>query len=194
MTELSTARTTTRSREDDHIGLMSRTLRELSGFTTMVFELIQNADDTETATCLRFDVREEALIVEDDGGFTDCGRQDLGVHSCPFLAERDHRCDFHSFRLFSSADKRRRQNTTGAMGIGFTSVYQVTDRPELISGRLHWVIDETREQNERIFETELDAPHVGTRFVLPWATDPKSEFRVRAEVAAAPADVHEQLL
>jgi hypothetical protein len=194
MTALGTARTTTRSREDDHIGLMSRTLRELTGFTTMVFELIQNADDTETATCLRFDVRDEALVVEDDGGFTDCERQDLGVHSCPFLAERGHRCDFHSFRLFSSADKRRRHNTTGAMGIGFTSVYQVTDRPELISGRLHWVIDETKEQNERIVETALDVPHVGTRFVLPWATDPKSEFRIRAEVAAAPADVDEQLL
>ncbi len=194
MTALGTARTTTRSREDDHIGLMSRTLRELTGFTTMVFELIQNADDTETATCLRFDVRDEALVVEDDGGFTDCERQDLGVHSCPFLAERGHRCDFHSFRLFSSADKRRRRNTTGAMGIGFTSVYQVTDRPELISGRLHWVIDETKEQNERIVETALDVPHVGTRFVLPWATDSKSEFRIRAEVAAAPADVDEQLL
>src|SRR3954452_23651330 len=102
MADVVAARTTSRSREDDHIGLMSRTLRELTGFTTMVFELIQNADDTETATCLRFDVRDEALVVEDDGGFTDCERQDLGVHSCPFLAERGYRCDFHSFRLFSS--------------------------------------------------------------------------------------------
>jgi hypothetical protein len=194
MTELSTARTTTRSREDDHIGLMSRTLRELTGFATMVFELIQNADDTQTATCLRFDVRDDALVVEDDGGFTDCGRQDLGVYSCPFLDEYGYRCDFHSFRLFSSADKRRRENTTGAMGIGFTSVYQVTDRPELISGRLHWVIDETKDQDDRILETELDTPHPGTRFVLPWAVDPTSEFRVRAAVAAAPADVDEQLL
>src|SRR5919197_1254492 len=145
MTELGTAPTTTRSREDDHIGLIGRTLRELTGFTTMVFELIQNADDTQTATCLRSDVRDEALVVEDDGGFTDCGRQDLSPHSCPFRDEHGYLCDFHSFRLFSSADKRRRENTTGAMGIGFTSVYQVTDRPELISGRLHWVIDETRE-------------------------------------------------
>jgi hypothetical protein len=194
MSQLGTARTTTRSREDDHLGLMGRTLRELTGFTTMVFELIQNADDTETATCLRFDVRDEALWVEDDGGFTDCGRQDLGVRSCPFVAERGHMCDFHSFRLFSSANKRRRENTTGAMGIGFTSVYQVTDRPELLSGRLHWVIDETKEQDERIVETELDAPHAGTRFVLPWAFDSTSVFRVGAEVAAAPADVDEQLL
>jgi hypothetical protein len=194
MTELGTARTTTRSREDDHIGLMSRTLRELTGFTTMVFELIQNADDTQTASCLRFDVRDDALVIEDDGGFTDCGRQDLGPHSCPYRDERGYLCDFHSFRLFSSADKRRRENTTGAMGIGFTSVYQVTDLPELMSGRLHWVIDETEEQNERIIETELDVPLAGTRFVLPWAHDPTSEFRVRAAVAAAPADVDEQLL
>src|SRR3954454_23001643 len=193
MTELHAPIATPRSREDDHIGLISRTLRELTGFTTMVFELIQNADDTQKARCLRFDACDDALIVDDDGGFTDCGRQDLGPHACPYLEVHDHRCDFHSFRLFSSADKRRRQNTTGAMGIVFTSVYQVTDRPELISGRLHWVIDETKEQNERIVETELDVPHVGTRFVLPWATDPDSEFRVRAEVAPAPADADEQL-
>lgn len=173
---------------------MSRTLRELTGFTTMVFELIQNADDTQTASCLRFDVRDDALWVEDDGGFTDCERQDLGVHSCPFLEAQGHRCDFHSFRLFSSADKRSRQNTTGAMGIGFTSVYQVTDRPELISGRLHWEIDETKPQDDRIIETELQAPHRGTRFVLPWARDPSSEFRVRAAVAPAAADVDHQVL
>jgi hypothetical protein len=104
-------------------------------------------------------VRDEALWVEDDGGFTDCGRQDLGVYSCPFIEESDgDPCDFHSFRLFSSANKRRRENTTGAMGIGFTSVYQVTDRPELLSGRLHWVIDETQPQDDRIVETELETP------------------------------------
>jgi hypothetical protein len=194
MTGLGTAPTTTRSRAADHIGLISRTLRELTGFTTMVFELIQNADDTETATWLRFDVRDDALVVDDDGGFTNCGRQDLSPYACPFHNEHGFLCDFHSFRLFSSADKRRRENTTGAMGIGFTSVYQVTDRPELMSGRLHWVIDETREENERIVETELDAPHAGTRFVLPWAFDAESDFRVRAEVAAAPTDVDEQVL
>jgi hypothetical protein len=60
MTELSAARTTTRSREDDQIGLMCWTLRELAGFTTMVFELIQSAGDMQTATCLRTDVRDES--------------------------------------------------------------------------------------------------------------------------------------
>ena len=103
----------------------------------------------------------DALVVEDDGGFTDCGRQDLGVYACPFLDEHGYRCDFHSFRLFSSADKRRRENTTGAMGIGFTSVYQVTDRPELISGRLHWVIDETKDQDE-------PNPRDRARHASPW--------------------------
>src|SRR3954452_19134320 len=101
MADVVAARTTSRSREDDHIGLMARTLRELTGFTTMIFELIQNADDTKTATALRFDVRDEALVVEDNGGFTDCGNQDLGPHECLFLDKHEYRCDFHSFRLFS---------------------------------------------------------------------------------------------
>lgn len=182
------------SREDDHLGLIRRALVELTGYGAMAFELIQNADDTQRATWLRFDKRNDALWVEDDGGFSDCERQDLGPDRCPFRAERGHRCDFHSFRLVSGADKRSRENTTGAMGIGFTSVYQVTDRPELISGRRHWMIDETQPQDDRIEETELDPPHAGTLIVLPWARDPQSEFRARVQVAPAPPDVEDQVL
>lgn len=182
------------SREDDHLGLIRRTLVELTGYGAMAFELIQNADDTQRSTWLRFDIRDDALWVEDDGGFSDCERQDLGPDQCPFRADRGHRCDFHSFRLVSGADKRNRDNTTGAMGIGFTSVYQVTDRPELISGKRHWAIDETQPQDDRIEQTELDPPHAGTRIVLPWARDPQSEFRRRVEVAPAPDDVDEQVV
>jgi hypothetical protein len=182
------------SREVDHIGVIGRTVRELTGFGTMAFELIQNADDTQKATWLRFDVRDEALWVEDDGGFTDCGDQTVGPHECLFLADRDYRCDFHSFRLVSGADKSNRVNTTGAMGIGFTSVYQITDRPELRSGQWHWIVDETQPQESRISSEALETPHEGTRFVLPWARDPGTPFRVRAKVAAVADDVEDELL
>lgn len=185
---------TKRSRAVDHLGFIRRTLSELSGYATLAFELIQNADDTKRATWLRFDVRDEALWVEDDGGFTDCGDQDVGPDDCLFLDEHGHRCDFHSFRLLSGADKRLRDDTTGAFGIGFTAVYQVTDRPEILSGVRHWTVDETAAEDDRITEERLDPKQNGTRIVLPWARDKNSEFRKRANAAAVPDGVKDTLL
>jgi len=186
--------TRSRSRAVDHIGFIGRTLEELTGFATLAFELIQNADDTQRATRLRFDIRDDALWVEDDGGFSDCGEQDLDPDDCPFREAYGYRCDFHSFRLVSGADKRTRDNTTGAMGIGFTAVYQIADLPEIKSGRLHWIVDETAPEDDRITESELDTPHEGTRIILPWARDPRSPFRVKVGAAPVPADVKDQLL
>ena len=183
-----------RSRAVSHLGIIKRILEELTGYATLVFELIQNADDTKRARRLRFDIRDEALWVEDDGGFTDCGDQDLHPDECPFLATEGHRCDFHSFRLVSGADKRAREDTTGAMGIGFTAVYQITDHPEIISGVRHWRVDETAPEEDRIQEDDVVPPHAGTRIVLPWAWDKDSPFREKADVAPAPPDVKDRLL
>ncbi|MCU1490545.1 MAG: hypothetical protein JWM85_1950, partial [Acidimicrobiaceae bacterium] len=185
---------TSRSRAVDHLGFIGRTLEELTGFSTLAFELIQNADDSsQGARRLRFDIRADALWVEDDGGFTDCERQELGPDKCPFLDTLGHRCDFHSFRLLSGRDKQARGDTTGAFGIGFTAVYQVADLPEIISGTRHWVVDETQPEEDRIRETLLDRPHDGTRIVLPWAYDARSPFRARIKAAPAPPDVRDQL-
>lgn len=186
--------TVTRSRAVDHIGFIRRTLSELSGYTTLAFELIQNADDTGRASALRFDVRDDGLWVEDDGGFSDCGDQDLDPDDCPYMGLYGHRCDFHSFRLLSGADKRLRDDTTGAFGIGFTAVYQITDRPEILSGCRHWSVDETAPEDERIVEDALNPPFEGTRVVLPWARDPGTEFRRRVNAPAVPTDVQGQLL
>lgn len=182
-----------RSRAVDHLGFIGRMLKELTGYATLAFELIQNADDTGNATWMRFDIRDEALWVEDDGGFSDCERQDLSPDDCPFREERRHRCDFHSFRLLSGADKQARENTTGAFGIGFTAVYQVTDRPEIISGRRHWVIDETAAEDGRIAEDPVKPPHGETRIILPWARNPNSLFRRKASAAVVVGDVEDEL-
>lgn len=183
-----------RSRAVDHLGFVRRTLAELAGYAALAFELIQNADDTQRATWLRFDIRDEALWVEDDGGFTDCGDQDRHPDECPHLAEHGHRCDFHSFRLLSGADKRLRDDTTGAFGIGFTAVYQITDRPEIISGTRHWTVDETAAENDRIAEDVVEPPWDGTRIILPWARNPDSEFRRKVAAAAVPDDIKDELV
>jgi hypothetical protein len=185
-----------RSRTVDHLGFIRQTLRELAGYSTLAFELIQNADDTDEAqraTRLRFDIRDEALWVEDDGGFTDCGDQDLSPDECLFYDEHEHMCDFHSFRLPWGADKRLRDDTTGVFGIGFTAVYQITDRPEIISGTRCWVVDETAGPYDRISEDPVEPPHEGTRIILPWARDSNSLFRRKVGAAAVPEDAKNRL-
>ena len=114
---------------------------------------------------------------------SDRGDQDLTSENCLYLAERGHRCDFHSFRDVASGDKRGRVDTAGAFGIGFIAVYQVADRAVLISSGRRWDIDEMQPEANRIIENP--APDAaGTTFILPWARDPDSLFRQRTASAA----------
>jgi hypothetical protein len=61
----------------DYLGAIARMLRDLTGFSTLAYELIQNADDAPGATVMRFDVGQKALVVWNDGQFEDCGHQEL---------------------------------------------------------------------------------------------------------------------
>src|SRR5687768_6232553 len=110
----------------DYLGFLNAKLRDLRGLTTLINELVQNADDAATANSLIVDITDEALIFENDGVFTDCGS--IEARHCPW---GDRRCDFHAFRSVASGHKRLEDSTTGAFGIGFISVYQVTDHPLL---------------------------------------------------------------
>ncbi len=58
----------TPSRAVDHLGFIRRTLGELAEYERFTFEPVQNTNDTHRAAFLRFDLRDEALWVEDDGG------------------------------------------------------------------------------------------------------------------------------
>lgn len=180
-----------RSQEVDHLGALANALGNLTGYATLAYELIQNADDADGATTMTFDVRAEALVVENDGLFTDCERQEL--HDCPWLEERNESCDFHSFRRIEGGAKRGRENVTGAFGVGFTAVYQVTDEPRLISGQREWIVRPLAAAGERIQERQVAPPHQGTRFVLPWQRE-DSELRARLRVPPAPDDVTKQLV
>jgi hypothetical protein len=184
------------SRGTDHLGLLGAKLRDLRGFATLGYELIQNADDafrdTEDAigaTEISFDVRKDALIVDNNGVFSDCGQVEDPL--CPWKEDPKlkHRCDFHRFRLVASGDKREQIGTTGAFGIGFIAVYQITDWPELISRGRHWVLEEDQPEERRIKVCSgcslcqgSEVP--GTRFILPWAQNPESFLRkaLRAEI------------
>ncbi len=140
----------TLSRGADHLGFIEATLRDLSGFGTLANELLQNADDAPDAVSVTFDVRDDALVVENDGQFRQCDQPESPECSWFLDPEKDSRCDFHSFRLVASGDKRNREGTTGAFGIGFIAVYQITDHPELISRGRHWILQDEKPEDQRI--------------------------------------------
>lgn len=166
----------------NYLGDLRNRLRDLCGFTTLAHELIQNADDVESAKFISFDVCDEALIVNNDGVFSDCGQ--MGQSACSWKLDPGlgYSCDFHRLRDVASGDKRQQEGTTGAFGIGFISVYQITDQPELISNGRHWIIRENEKEDKRIEVCagcekcrQKDLP--GTRFIFPWARDGQSHMR-----------------
>ena len=140
----------------DFLGFLRGQLQGLQGITTLCYELIQNADDVRDeagkpgASRITFDVRDDALWVENDGVFREK--------------------DFERMQRLSWGDKSREANTIGAFGIGFISVYQITDAPEIFSSGQHWIIRPEQEENERIWVEEVET--VNTRFRLPWAFEP----------------------
>jgi hypothetical protein len=186
------------SRGIDYLGDLGAKLRDLQGFATLAHELIQNADDAPGAGQMSFDVCEEALIVENDGVFSDCGNID--ADECPWKLDpaTGHRCDFHRFRRVASGDKRDQAGTIGAFGIGFISVLQITDQPELISSGRHWILYEDRPEHERIFEcagcSDCQAKGIRTKFILPWVRDPDTVLRRALRAPALTAEDPDKLL
>lgn len=182
----------------DHVGWLGTKLRDLRGFATLAYELIQNADDAKDTHAILFDVRDDALIVDNDGIFTRC--DDLGAPECTWktLGTKTHRCDFHRFRILAGGDKRNEEGTTGAFGIGFVAVYQVTDHPELISNGEHWILDELKSEDQRIEScggcSRCRGTLPGTRFYLPWARDPESPLRAGLRIESVTQENIEQFL
>ena len=186
------------SRSIDYLGDLGAKLRDLQGFGTLIHELIQNADDAR-ASWMAFDVREDCLVLDNDGVFSDCHKVENS--ECLWSSDGVHgyRCDFHRFRVIGSADKRLQPGTTGAFGIGFITVLQLTDRPELISAGRHWVLEEEADPDKRIVVCigcarcqEDDLP--GTRFVFPYAHDRDSELRKALQTEPVPKDVGRRML
>lgn len=160
-------KTINRSQTINFLGFLRGQLSGLQGIPTLCYELIQNADDVKNqdgnagASKIIFDVCEDALYVYNDGVFRDI--------------------DFERMEKVSWGNKREEEGTTGAFGLGFISVYQVTDSPEIISSGRHWRFVPNGAENERIRETQLKTKE--TKFRLPWAFE---ESDVRKELGIPP--------
>ena len=72
-----------RQRGFHYLGNLGSRLADLQGYSTLAQELIQNADDVGNAGFLRFDIRKDALVVDNGGVFRSCGQ--LESYDCPWL-------------------------------------------------------------------------------------------------------------
>ncbi len=127
---------------------------DLTGGASLACEVIQNADDAPEVTSLIFDFRAEALHIKNNGSF------------------RDE--DYQRLQKLAGGGKRTEAGTTGAFGVGFTSVYQITDHPTIRSAGQQWTL--FPEDDGRIEVEEIhDDGH--TEFILPWARNPESDVR-----------------
>jgi hypothetical protein len=156
-----------------YLGFLEAQLRDMQGIDALAYELIQNADDVTgdedgrfPATHLTFNITDEALIVRNDGVFRDV--------------------DFLRLQNVAGGGKRDEAETTGAFGLGFIAVYQVTDRPEILSHGRHWTIHPEAEAAQRILERQT--PTEGTCFHLPWAFNEQSIVRRTLRLAAIRPD------
>jgi hypothetical protein len=167
-------------RSIDYLGNIRERLGDLAGFGTLANELIQNAEDAR-ASSISFDVTDMALFVDNDAKFTDCGELET-ERDCPWKKAGKPSCDWHNLTWIAAGQKRDREETIGKFGVGFLAAYQVTDHPEVMSGR-HWELHEDRDENDERIDVVCDGgcdrcrPVTGTRFVLKFATDPKSPMR-----------------
>ena len=167
------------SYEVDTLGFFNAQLRDLRGLLTLAHELIQNADDAKAVEwSLTRPTRRSSS--ENDSLFSDCGQV---TRTALALRRYGVTCDFHRFRRVASGGKRLQDDTTGAFGIGFISVFQVTDaprsNPELgpgvsISRRLPI-------SGSRLRACRPAAP--GTVIRLPWA---REQSWARAKLAVEP--------
>ncbi len=169
----------------DYLGFLDSQLRNLRGYATLANEFLQNADDA-TATKVIFEFQSDALHIENDAQFSDCGH--VEEYECPWRdSELNRRCDFHSFRRVAAGDKRNRPDAIGAFGIGFISAYQITDKPELSSGNRHWKIRPHELEDRRIEQVFVQTSDK-TIFRLPWALDGQSVLRLALHVEPVTRD------
>ena len=163
----------------NYLGFLAQQLGDLAGKTTLANELIQNADDAKddcgrlSTTRITFGVTDSELVVSNDSVFREI--------------------DFRRMQEVSSGSKRAESGdrTTGAFGVGFISVYQVTDRPEIHSAGRVWILRPDSPEDKRIEERlnpSITADR-GTVFRLPWAFD-ESSVRKALSVPSVGSGVH----
>lgn len=156
----------TLSYEADLLGNIQQALAGLQGFGIMALEIIQNADDA-AADNLIFDVTDNGLFIRNNAEFSTCGLHEI---RCPWEQGGDpdghmRTCNFHAISRMGSRNKIRVASQIGRFGIGFVSVYQVTDAPIVRSTGIEMQLIPIDGSGV----TKVIPRGTGTEFELPWA-------------------------
>ncbi len=168
------------------IGFVASELTTLRGYDVMALELLQNADDSD-ATFLEFHLSDEELVVKNNSLFISCSDR-AGVSCFGRDGDPEELCDWHRFREIASGNKSSKN--IGRFGVGFVSVYQVTDHPSVSCDGTTLKIVDLRKGDAEFDDVEI---HPGTVFRLPWAFDPSSDVRLGVKCEALKVDDLDQI-
>ncbi|MBC8179910.1 DUF3883 domain-containing protein [candidate division KSB1 bacterium] len=156
--------------QDEHISSSERTLRTLKGaietikitfpyYGSFLMEFVQNADD-EKSNFIRFEIKDKTVTVTNDGR--------------PFTKK-----NVESICSISESTKDNK-NYIGYLGVGFKSVFLISDSPEIHSGDFHFKFDKNHwkkfdfMQPYEILPISIKAPPIQnnsvTTFSLPIQT------------------------
>ena len=119
---------------------LSNILSEYKDGLTIIKEIIQNADDAEaTEVNILYDARQhttEKLLFK---GMADSHGPALIVHNNSTFANED----FENIAKLAGATKANKPLKIGKFGVGFCSVYHITDVPSFVSGEWLYIFDPT---------------------------------------------------
>lgn len=168
------------SRKNDfEHGIWQSTVDKYAEPDHFVYELLQNAEDQE-ATEVTFELQKDRLIFCHNGDPSGIGN----------LFSRD---DVRNITGIGNSNKPEQANKIGRFGIGFKSVFVITDRPEIYS-RLENVPFAFAIENLVVpIALDVQEPDSGqklTRFVLPFRADRASEMHtiIEAKLRSLGAD------
>ncbi|XP_066482921.1 sacsin-like [Tiliqua scincoides] len=115
-------------------------LREYSQSPDMFQELLQNAEDAGAQTCcFLVDLRQHNGSIKGllDPGMAACQGPALWAYNDALFSETD----FSNIIRLGAATKERQDDKIGHFGLGFCTVYHMTDVPSLLSGSTLLIFD-----------------------------------------------------
>ena len=130
---------------------LSNILKEYKDGLTIIKEMIQNADDAEaTEVNILYDACQhttENLLFK---GMADSHGPALVVHNNSTFTNED----FENITKLAGATKANKPLKIGKFGVGFCSVYHITDVPSFVSGEWLYIFDPTLQYLKGIVRNE----------------------------------------
>ncbi|XP_061172071.1 sacsin-like [Saccostrea echinata] len=142
--------------------------------TSVLKEMLQNADDAG-ASCLRvlYDERtnENSRVGLIDKGMAECQGPAIWVYNDAKFEEKD----FQNIIRLGAGTKESDMTKIGKFGLGFCSVYNITDMPSIISGESLVILDPRTIHLGKALKNN----NPGLRFKV---SDPKTRHRLRHQL------------